>query len=103
MALKNQEFRISQGRPAVSFAQQLGDLEAVVEALGLGKIVPVAHDASGPAAINFAIEHPDHVASVCILNSLYVEATLVQWPEMIELFPNKSLNALSGAMARSDE
>src|ERR1700733_4750147 len=26
-----------------SFKQQLGDLEAVVETLGLGKIVPVAH------------------------------------------------------------
>src|SRR5271170_3251519 len=47
-----------------SFKQQLGDLETVVEVLGLGKIVPVAHDASGPAAINFAIEHPDQVDSV---------------------------------------
>src|SRR6266436_3635003 len=53
-----------------SFKQQLGDLETVVEVLGLGKIVPVAHDASGPAAINFAIEHPDHVVSVCMLNSV---------------------------------
>ena len=32
---------------AYSFKQQLGDLEAVVEGLGLGKIVPVAHDSSG--------------------------------------------------------
>src|SRR3954462_6930380 len=30
-----------------SFKQQLGDLEAVVEGLGLGTIVPVAHDSSG--------------------------------------------------------
>ncbi len=87
-----------------SFAQQLGDLETVVEVLGVGKIVPVAHDASGPAAINFAIEHPDHVDSVYMLNSLYADdATTVQWPEMIELFATKSLNALSGAMARSPE
>src|ERR1700712_364283 len=37
------------------FSQQLGDLEAVVKALGLGKIVPVAHDSSGMAALNYAL------------------------------------------------
>ena len=31
-----------------SFAQQLRDLEAVVEALGLERIIPVGHDAGGP-------------------------------------------------------
>jgi haloalkane dehalogenase len=86
-----------------SFKRQLGDLEAVVAELGLGKIVPVAHDASGPAAINFAIENPDCVDSVCLLNSAYADAPTFQWPEMIELFATKSLNALSGAMARSPE
>jgi haloalkane dehalogenase len=35
-----------------SFGQQLGDLKAVVDALGLEKIIPVAHDSSGSAAIN---------------------------------------------------
>jgi pimeloyl-ACP methyl ester carboxylesterase len=34
-----------------SFGQQLGDLKAVVDALGLEKIIPVAHDSSGSAAI----------------------------------------------------
>ena len=86
-----------------SFKQQLGDLEAVVEVLGLGKIVPVAHDSSGPAAINFAIEHPDRVDSVCMLNSAYGDAPTVQWPEMIELFATKSLAALAGAIAQSPE
>lgn len=42
-----------------SFGQQLGDLEAVIEVLGLGKVVLVAHDLSGPAAVNFAIAHPE--------------------------------------------
>src|SRR2546421_9883425 len=32
-----------------SFEQQLGDLEAVVDALGLEKIIPVGHDAGGRA------------------------------------------------------
>jgi haloalkane dehalogenase len=86
-----------------SFKQQLGDLEAVVDTLGLGKFVPVAHDASGPAAINFAIEHPDRVDSVCMLNSAYGDAPTIHWPEMIELFATKSLAALAGAIAQSPE
>ncbi|MGA7866841.1 MAG: alpha/beta hydrolase [Stellaceae bacterium] len=86
-----------------SFQQQLGDLEAVVEALDLGRIVPVAHDASGFAAINFAIEHPDQVDSVCLLDSVYADPPTVQWPEMVELFAAKSLNALSGAIAQNPE
>jgi haloalkane dehalogenase len=86
-----------------SFKQQLDDMEGVVHALGLDKIVPVAHDASGPAGINFTLAHPEQVESLCILNSAYDDAIPVHWPEMIELFATKSLNALSGAIAQSPE
>jgi haloalkane dehalogenase len=65
--------------------------------------VPVAHDASGPAAINFTLAHPARVQALCILNSAYDDALPVHWPEMIELFATKSLNALSGAIAQSPE
>jgi haloalkane dehalogenase len=57
-----------------SFKQQLGDLQSIVEALDLDKIVPVANGSSGPAAVNFAIEHPERVDPLCILNSVYAEA-----------------------------
>jgi haloalkane dehalogenase len=86
-----------------SFKQQLGDMEAVVQGLGLKKIVPVAHDSSGPAAINFTLAHPDRVASLCILNSGYDDAYPVLWPEMVELFADKKLSALSDAIAQSPE
>ncbi len=86
-----------------SFQQQLGDLEAVVEVLGLDKIVPVAHDSSGPAAINFTLDHRRRVESLCILNSAYDDAFPIHWPEMIELFAIGSLGALSVAMAQSPE
>jgi haloalkane dehalogenase len=84
-----------------SFAQQLGDLSAVVQALGLGKVVLVAHDSSGIAAINFAVEHPYKVASLCILNSAYDNSPLNVWPEMIVLFADPALKALAFAMAQS--
>ena len=86
-----------------SFKQQLGDLQAVVETLSLDKVVPVGHDSSGPAAINFAIEHPDRVDSVCMLNSVYAEAPTVRYPEFIELFATTNLKALTGAILQSPE
>src|SRR5271167_3918340 len=62
------------------FKQQLGDLEAVVEGLGLRKIVPVAHDSSGMVTLNYALIHPDGVDSVIMLNSAYSEDSTVLWP-----------------------
>jgi haloalkane dehalogenase len=88
---------------AYSFKQQLGDLEAVVEALGLGEIVPVAHDSSGIASINYALAHPSGVDSVIMLNSAYAEDPSVIWPEMVTLFATKSLGALAMAIAQSPE
>jgi pimeloyl-ACP methyl ester carboxylesterase len=84
-----------------SFRQQLGDLEALVDGLGLGKIVPVGHDAAGPAAINFAIEHPERVASLCILNTFYAASPAIRLPELVELFATPSLKALALAIAQS--
>src|SRR5260221_12092193 len=52
-----------------SFKQQLGDLEAVVEGLRLGKIFPVAHDSSGMATLNYTLAHRAGVESVLMLNS----------------------------------
>src|ERR1700692_1903770 len=71
---------------AYSFEQQLGDLSAVIQARGLGKVALVAHDSSGIAAINFAVEHPYKVGSLCIFNSAYDNSPLNVWPEMIVLF-----------------
>jgi haloalkane dehalogenase len=86
-----------------SFGQQLGDLEAVVEGLGLEKIVPVAHDSSGMAALNYTLAHPDGVDSVVMLNSAYNEVSDVVWPELITLFATRSMQALAIEIAQSSE
>jgi haloalkane dehalogenase len=86
---------------AYSFEQQRGDLKAVIDYLDLRMIVPVAHDASGPAAVNFAIDHPDRVSSLVILNAAFAESQAVKWPEMIELFATGSLDALTQQIVRS--
>jgi haloalkane dehalogenase len=86
-----------------SFALQLQDLEAVVDALDLTMLVPVGHDASGPAAINFALAHPKRVASICLLNSFYGASPNIRIPELISLFATTGLQALSTAMLRDTD
>jgi haloalkane dehalogenase len=86
-----------------SFDQQLGDLEAVVDALGLEKIVPVGHDAGGPTAVNFALRHPERAVAVCLLNAFYGDAPGLRVPEFIELFANKGLKALTQHFLASPE
>jgi haloalkane dehalogenase len=86
-----------------SFAQQMGDLEAVVAALGLDVIAPIAHDSSGPTAINYTLANPGRVASLAILNSAYDDGVSVLWPELVELFATKAFNALAMAVAGSPE
>lgn len=86
-----------------SFAQQMADLKAVVAALDLDRIVPVAHDSSGPTAINYTLDNPDRVTSLAILNSAYDDAFPVLWPELVELFATKAFGALAMAVAQSPE
>ncbi len=86
-----------------SFAQQMGDLEAVVAALDLDRIEPIAHDSSGPTAINYALAKPGRVTSLAILNSAYDDDRSILWPELVELFSTKAFNALATAVAGSPE
>jgi pimeloyl-ACP methyl ester carboxylesterase len=46
----------------------------------------VAHDASGPPAIDWAIEHPDQVAALVLLNTYYCAMPTLRPPEAIFLF-----------------
>jgi pimeloyl-ACP methyl ester carboxylesterase len=89
-------------RPAdypYSAANLEGDLQAVVSALALGPIVPVAHDASGPTAINWALAHPEHVAALALLNTYYDAAPTLRVPEFISLFADPALADLAAAFA----
>ena len=88
---------------AYSFEQQLADLQAVVATLNLGTIVPVAHDAGGPAAVNFALRNPDATASVVLMNAFYGEAPGLRVPELIDLFARKELASLSLQFLKSPQ
>jgi haloalkane dehalogenase len=67
-------------------ANQVGDLDAVVEHFKLDQVVLVAHDASGPPAIDWALTHPDRVAALVLLNTYYCRMPILRTPQAIWLF-----------------
>jgi pimeloyl-ACP methyl ester carboxylesterase len=65
---------------------QEADLDTVVKQLKLGQVVLLAHDASGPPAIDWALNHPDQVAALVLLNTYNCEMPTLKAPEAIWLF-----------------
>jgi len=47
------------------------DLDAVIRYFMLESVVLVAHDASGPPAIDWSLDHPETVAGLVLLNTYY--------------------------------
>jgi haloalkane dehalogenase len=66
-------------------SNQTWDLDAVIEQLHLQQVVLVAHDASGPPAIDWALGHPDRVAALVLLNTYYCAMPTLRPPEAILL------------------
>jgi haloalkane dehalogenase len=65
---------------------QTRDLDAVIEHLGLENVMLVAHDASGPPAIDWALWHPERTAALVLLNTYYGLTPVARPPEAILLF-----------------
>jgi len=66
-------------------AQEI-ELDRVVSELGLDRVILVAHDASGPPAIDWAIAHPERVERLVLLNTYYSSMRSLRPPEAIWLF-----------------
>jgi haloalkane dehalogenase len=67
-------------------AKQTGDLDAVIAHLALDRAVLVAHDASGPPAIDWALDNPQRVSALVLLNTYYGWMPSLRPPEAILLF-----------------
>jgi pimeloyl-ACP methyl ester carboxylesterase len=74
------------------------DLAAVVDSLGIEQVALVAHDASGPVAIDYAINEPDRVSHLVLLNTYYGHAPMLRLPEMIRLFADEHFAPLADAL-----
>jgi pimeloyl-ACP methyl ester carboxylesterase len=67
-------------------SNQVGDLNAVITHLRLQQVTLVAHDASGPPAIDWALGHSERVAALVLLNTYYCTMPTLRPPEAIWLF-----------------
>jgi pimeloyl-ACP methyl ester carboxylesterase len=83
---------------------QAVDLTAVIGALdehaGGGRLVLVAHDASGPPAIDWALAQPDRVARLVLLNTYYHWTAALRRPPAIALYSTPVIRAAARAVVR---
>lgn len=82
---------------------QVGEVEAVITQLGLERAVLVAHDSSGPPAIDWALAHPERVADLVLLNTYYGWHPALRPPEAIILFSTPILRILARAVIRRSD
>jgi haloalkane dehalogenase len=84
---------------------QIGDIDAVVDAVNRqfhnSRVVLVAHDASGPPAIDWALANPERVATLVLLNTYYHWTAVLRRPPAIALYSTPLLrDAARRVMAR---
>ena len=83
---------------ALSRADHVHQLGAVLDALGIQTAVLVGHDASGPVAIDYALSAPDRVGRLILLNTYYGHTPALRLPEMIRLLADPDFTPLADAM-----
>ncbi len=74
---------------------QVGDLEAVITQQRLQQVILVAHDASGPPAIDWALGQSERVAGLVRLNTYYCEMPTLRPPEAIWLFSTPGVRKIA--------
>jgi 2-hydroxy-6-oxonona-2,4-dienedioate hydrolase len=80
---------------ALSRADHVHQLGAVLDALGIQTAVLVYHDASGPVAIDYPLSAPDRVGRLILLSTCYGHAPALRLPEMIRLRADHLINGAS--------
>jgi len=78
--------------------QHEAELEAVLDALGIDRAILAGHDAGGPVAVNFTLDHPDRVSRLVLMNTYYGTAARLRFPEMIRLLADRNFAPLADAM-----
>jgi haloalkane dehalogenase len=85
-------------------ANQVGDLAAVVAAideyLDASQLTLVAHDASGPPAIDWALDNSGRVADLVLLNTYYHWTRSLRRPPAIALYSTPVIRAGARALVR---
>jgi pimeloyl-ACP methyl ester carboxylesterase len=78
-----------------SASSQVGDLDAVITQLRLQQVLLVAHDASGPPVIDWALDQSERVAGLVLLNTYYCAMSTLRSPEAIWLFSTPVVRSIA--------
>lgn len=70
-----------EGRPDPR--QHEAELAAVLDSLEIERALLVGHDAGGPVAVNFTLDHPGRVSRLVLMDTYYGSAPQLRMPEMI--------------------
>ena len=81
-------------------SNQVGDLDAVITQLRLEQVILVAHDASGPPAIDWALDQSERVAGLVLLNTYYCPMPTLRPPEAIWLFSTPMVRNIARPVSR---
>ena len=79
---------------------QKNELDAVINALQIEHPILVAHDASGPPAIDWAIEHESKIKQLILLNTYYSKMPTLRAPEAIWLFSTPVVRNIARFVSR---
>lgn len=79
---------------------QTAELDSVIEQLALTHVVLVAHDASGPPAIDWTLDRPERVAGLVLLNTYYCRMPTLRAPEAIFLFSTPLVRNIARPVSR---
>jgi pimeloyl-ACP methyl ester carboxylesterase len=79
---------------------QVGDVDAVISQLKLGRVVLVAHDASGPPAIDWALANAERVAGLVLLNTYYCDMPTLRPPLAIWFFSTPVIRNVARPLSR---
>jgi haloalkane dehalogenase len=74
------------------------DLSAVLDELGLDEVVLMAHDASGPEAVEMAMSQPRRIRGLVLFNTYYGRSAPLRFPEMIALMADPAYAPLVSAI-----
>lgn len=83
------------GSAGFSLAAHGAQIDAVLDALDIRQAVLVGYDASGPDAVAYAVAHPDRVAHLVLLNTLFGRQASLRMPEMTRLLADPQLGDLA--------
>ena len=73
-------------------------ITAVLDALDIGDAVLVGHDASGPDAVFYTLAHPERVAHLALLNTMFGRSDALIMPEMTKMLSEPELGTLADDM-----